>query len=463
MLTFARFLEVSDGRFLAAAEQVPAAFEPNTDSRTIERGQTFVCLRGPNFDGHDFAADAIAKGCAAVVVDDVRRAPRQTAIPFIRVTDTKAAYLAAAAAARKTFRGRVIAITGSNGKTTTKEMAAQLLAAHKRIIATPQNENNELGVAKLCFRMNDRVDVAIAEFGARHPGEIAELADIAEPHIGVLTNIAEAHLEFFRNQEELARTKFALFSRGAKPVCNAADRWTRMLTAEAKLDQDALWVRLCGDPTTTGLMLEAGALEKQRVPITFGASHAFAKWKLPGEHNLRDALLAAAAAILAGLSFEAAIAGLEHLRLPPGRFELHQAPSGATIVYDAYNASPTSVEHAVRAFAQLPARRHVAVLGSMAELGPDTVQQHEATGAAVARCGIDVLYCGGAFAAALERGAHRGGMAPSAVQVYDNNDDVTQKLRLNLAAGDIVLLKGSRIEHMEEILNGLLPPGTLAS
>ncbi|HVR94225.1 MAG TPA: Mur ligase family protein, partial [Casimicrobiaceae bacterium] len=305
--------------------------------------------------------------------------------------------------------------------------------------------------------------VAVIEFGARHPGEIADLVGLAAPDIGILTNIGEAHLEFFSDQAELARTKFALFSKGARPVCNAADAWSRMLAAQSQSESAALWVRLVGDPVMAGIMLEAGTPREARVAVTFGASHAFAPWTLPGEHNLRDALLAAGAAILAGLSLEESLERFGDLQLPPGRFESHATPGGATIVYDAYNASPTSMLYALRTFSELQGTRHIAVLGSMAELGSDAAQLHTSVGKAAARCGLDELHCGGVFGADLAAGAQSAGMPAHAVSVFASNDEITARLRHSLRSGDCVLLKGSRVQKMEEILRGLLAPGILAS
>lgn len=462
-LSFARFLEKSGGRILKDAASLPAQFRPSTDSRTLASGETFVCLRGPNFDGHDYIAQAISRGAAAILIDDDSKVSRPERVPVVRVGDVKEAYLIGATTARRAFAGQVIAITGSNGKTTTKEFAAQIIGAQRRVLATPQNENNELGVAKLCYQLNSEAEVAVVEFGARHPGEIAQLVDIAAPDIGVLTNIAEAHLEFFSDQAELARTKFAIFSKGARAVCNAADVWSRMLAAEAGVDGKALWVRLVGDPVMSGIMLEAGLPKDGQLAVTFGASHAFAGWRLVGEHHLRDALQAAGAAILAGVAFEDALAQLQGLRLPPGRFELHHAPSGATIVYDAYNASPSSMMHALRSFAELPATRRIAVLGSMAELGAQAERHHEAVGAAAVDAGIGILYVGGPFAAALAGGAKRAGMSAENVIAFASNDEIADRLRRTLAPGDCVLLKGSRVQKMEEILARVLGSGVLAS
>jgi len=229
-----------------------------------------------------------------------------------------------------------------------------------------------------------------------------------------------------------------------------------MLATEAGNARTAVWVRLCGDPAVEGLALEAGRPKSGHVPLTFGASHALAEWHLIGGHHLRDALLAAAAAILAGSTFEDAIAGLGRLSLPPGRFEMHTLPNHAVVIYDAYNASPTSVVQALAAFVEVPASRRIAVLGSMAELGPDAAALHEATGAAAARAGIDKLYCGGAFGEALASGAKRAGMEAGRVSLFGDNAAIADELARMLVEGDAVLLKGSRVQRMEEILAALL-------
>ncbi len=456
-LTLSRFLEASGGMLAGGELDGELPFVPSTDSRTLRPGETFVALRGPNFDGHQYVKAALEAGAVAVVVDRADALPVDGTVPAVIVDDTNAAYLRGAAAARRLASGTIlVGVTGSAGKTTTKAFAAQLIGRVRRVIATPMNENNELGVAKLCYALDDSVEIAIAEFGARHPDEIAQLVEMAAPDVGVLVNIGESHLEFFADREQLARTKFAIFGAGARPVCNAADEWTRKLAAEAGIVERALWVRLCGEPELAGLMLEAGVPRDGRVALSLGASHAFAPWHLIGEHHLRDALLAVGAALQCGVRFEDAIEGVGDLRLPPGRFELHSLPSGATAVYDAYNASPTSMRHAFSAFASLPAARRIAVLGSMAELGADAAAGHESTGAAAASAGLDALYCGGDHAQTIARGALDAGMAPTSVHTYVTNAEIAKTLRDQLREGDAVLLKGSRVQRMEEILDALL-------
>ncbi|HYK54213.1 MAG TPA: UDP-N-acetylmuramoyl-tripeptide--D-alanyl-D-alanine ligase, partial [Candidatus Eremiobacteraceae bacterium] len=439
---------------------IEATFSPSTDSRTLAKGETFVCLRGPNHDGHGYADVAVRRGAMAVVADEGAALAGNIDVPVLRVADTKRAYMAGAGEARAMAkRCTVIGITGSVGKTTVKSMCMQLLRAQRATIETPENENNELGVSKACYALDDSTRAAVIEMGARAPGEIAELVDVAKPDVGVLTNVGEAHLEFYKSREELARTKFALFSRGAKAVLNAADDWSRRLAAESGMEKSAVWVRLCGDPKTRGIALEAGVPKDGTVPLTFGSSHALAPWRLIGEHHLRDALLAAGAAILAGISFDKVAELIGSLALPSGRFEQHVLANRAIVIYDAYNASPTSVASALSAFAEVPATRRIAVLGSMAELGTDAPVQHEVTGATAARSGIDALYCGGMFAERLAAGARGAGMPSDRVALFADNAGVAALLRQQIGDGDAVLLKGSRVQRMEEILAALLADG----
>ncbi len=462
-LSFAGFAGAAGAAWRGPAIASSEPFLPSTDTRTIERGEAFIALRGPSFDGNAFAKAALARGCGALVLDNAAAVPEASPVPFMVVPDAKEAYLAGASAARRLSNARVVGITGSNGKTTTKAMTAQLIGSSFRTLATPQNENNELGVAKICYLLGDEVDVAIVEMGARHPGEIVQLVEIAVPDVGVLTNVGEAHLEYFDDREELARTKFAIFACGARSICNAGDEWTRMLAAESGIETDALWIRLAGDPAVSGRTLEAGVPKNGRVDVTFGALRATTEWHLAGEHHLRDALLAAGAALTCGMPFEEAVAGFGALHLPEGRFELHALPSGATCVYDAYNANPTSVAHALLAFSNLPARRRFAVLGSMAELGADVEAMHRSTGAAAARASLDALYCGGPYARALIDGAKTAGMPAKSILPYESNAQIAAELSRSLQPGDAVLLKGSRVQRMEEILQTLLAGEKTAS
>ncbi len=204
----------------------PATLHVSTDTRAIAPGDTFVALRGERYDGHDYAAEAVGRGAAMLVLD--RPEARVAGVAALIVEQTLRAYMALAAAARRLFAGRVIAITGSAGKTTTKSFLTQLLSVHYRVIAAPGNENNEIGVSKLLLgASNDEHDAIVVEMGARHYGDVAELVEIAKPEVGILTNVGEAHLEIVGSRERLEETKWALFSGGARAVLNAADDVSR--------------------------------------------------------------------------------------------------------------------------------------------------------------------------------------------------------------------------------------------
>ncbi|MGZ3531457.1 MAG: Mur ligase family protein, partial [Vulcanimicrobiaceae bacterium] len=213
-------------------ERFPEQLHVVTDTRTLKSGDTFLALRGEHFDGHTYVREALRRGAAALVIDEPLA--QVDDVPTLLVSDTKRAYMALAEAVRQAYRGCVIAITGSAGKTTTKHLLAQLLSAQlgqSHVLVSPANENNEIGVSKLLLRADNRYQAIVAEMGARHYGEIAELVTIAHPHIGVLTNIGEAHLEIFGSRERLAQTKWGLFAEGAQAVLNAND------TASVELSQ----------------------------------------------------------------------------------------------------------------------------------------------------------------------------------------------------------------------------------
>ena len=424
-----------------------------TDTRHIEPGDAFVALRGENFDGADFAGDAFAKGAALAIV------PREDVLagkPGVVVGDTVRAYMALGAAARAHSNAIVIAITGSTGKTTTKALLAQLLSfSGRKLAATPQNENNQIGVSKLLLALEGDEQIVVVEMGARHDGEIAELCAIAMPHLGILTNIGEAHLEVFETRERLADTKWGLFSTGAIAILNVADEESRRRFPT--LPRTPGWFG-AGQTVFETVLLPA-TLIPARDAIVFadaaGAETLAMSTSLPGDHNLSNLAAAATAARAVGMTPAAIVEAIPKLTLPPGRYERMSLPGGVHLVYDAYNASLSGTLATLRAFSEENAERRIAVLGGMAELGVESPQMHEAIGAALPDCGIDVVLIGGEHADSTIRGAVRAGMSPLAIVPYENNAHATQWLRVNIREGDSVLLKGSRMYKMEEILGGL--------
>lgn len=432
-------------------ERAPECINVVTDTRSLKPGDTFLALRGEHYDGHDFVKDAVAKGAAALVIDSAASAV--AGVPTLIVGDTKRAYMNLAAAARAQFTGRVIGITGSGGKTTTKHLLSGLLSAEfgsSAVAATPGNENNELGVSKLLLSATPQRQVLVVEMGARHMGEIAELVEVASPHVGILTNIGDAHLEIFGSRDRLAATKWGLFSQGAQAVLNAQDEISR--NRASSLASPPLWFGE-GEPSMPGVWVRDahtlvlnhnGPSQTLRIDVPF-----------PGAHNRSNLAAAIAAALVAGVNAEKLAAGVSSLSLPPGRYEGMTVHGGMRVIYDAYNANAAGTIATLDTFAAERAKRRIAVLSSMAELGPDAPAMHERIGAHAARSNVDALLVGGDFASSLAAGASRAGFPRERIISFTDNSEAARWLRENATAQDVVLLKGSRKYRMEEIVQAL--------
>ena len=449
--SFQELQNALDGRGVGTPPQKPMRVV--TDTRMLERGDAFLGLRGERFDGAEFAGDAYAKGAALVIVDRADALPNGGAA--LVVGDTLRAYMQLASAARARSRAIFIAITGSTGKTTTKSLLAQLLSlGGRRLAATPQNENNEIGVSKLMVSLEGDEEVVVVEMGARHVGEIAELSAIARPQIGILTNVGEAHLEIFGSRERIAETKWGLFAHGAAAILNVADEASR--SRAERLHASVSWFGAgpISEPTPLPATLIVDAKTLVLAEATGRQNHSI-RVTVPGQHNWANLAAAIAAARSIGMDLEAVIAAIPLLVLPPGRYERIALDGGVRLIYDAYNASLSGTLATLRAFAQESAPRRIAVLGGMAELGEESAQMHAQAGAAVRECGIDLLLAGGAHADATVRGALEAGMPQRATIVYRDNGFAAQWLRDNLRDGDAILLKGSRMYKMEEILSSL--------
>ncbi|GAC1410218.1 MAG: UDP-N-acetylmuramoyl-tripeptide--D-alanyl-D-alanine ligase [Candidatus Velthaea sp.] len=435
------------------AQQLPAQLQIVTDTRAIAGGDTFLALIGERFDGHDFVNAAFERGAAACIVSDAARVPADR--PAIIVEDTLATYLQLARLARRRIRGRVVAITGSAGKTTTKAFLLQLLqAAGIASTATPENENNEIGVSKFLIGLDEGdARVAIVEMGARKFGDIDVLVEAAEPDVSILTNVGEAHLEIFGSRERLAHTTWGVFRTHARAVLNLSDEVSR--SRAAALPVTPIWFgtgSLAPPPGEPGVVVR----DARCVMVHDGIARTEfdVDITVPGEHNRRNAAAALAGAIALGYPPAALVPHLAALHLPPGRYQRIPLAQGDTLVFDAYNASMSGTLATLHAFAEEPAQRRIAVLGSMAELGPEAPQMHRRVGRAAAGSS-DVILVGGEFAADMERGALDAGTAAHAVVRYADNADAIEWLRLHARAGDAILLKGSRKYKMEEIAAAL--------
>ena len=434
-------------------DRLPATIAVATDTRAIRPSETFLALRGERFDGHRFVADAVAGGASAAIVDDAAALPDGAA--GVVVGDTLAAYLALGGLARDRVRGPVIAITGSTGKTTTKAFTVHALeVAHRSVTATPENENNEIGVAKFLLSLDDGDErVAIVEFGARKYRDLDPLVRAARPDIGVLTNIGEAHLEIMGSRERLAETKWGLFAGGARAVLNLADETSR--ASAPSLKQPPVWFGIDAERPKEAARAVIVRLEDV-LAIADGEIRALPLHvDVPGDYNRRNLAAALAAAWAAGADPAEVAGAAPHFALPPGRYERIRIAGGPTVIYDAYNASMSGALATLAAFARerVPARR-IVVLGSMAELGSDAPSMHETVGRAAASA-ADIVLVGGNFADSLAAGARAKGLAPDALVTYQTNDDAIAWLRGNARPDDFVLLKGSRMYRMEQIVAGL--------
>ena len=429
-----------------------------TDTRTLEPGDTFLALRGPNFNGHDYTREAVARGAAMVVIDELQA--RVEGAPAMLVGSTNDAYMALAGAARSLFTGRVIAITGSAGKTTTKVLLKQLLATRygDRVLAAPANENNEVGVSRLLLNLsNERHDVAVVEMGARHAGDIAQLVAIARPEIGVLTNVGEAHLEIMGSRRELEDTKWAIFGLGARAVINAED--TVSTERAASLAEPPHWFAALDEAASFVASARATALlgRNRLIECAGGRTREYAvDVRLPGVHNRANLAAALAGALEVGAGLETMIAALPGLELPEGRFQSIRLAGLPRIIFDAYNANASGVVAALDAFAQEPGARRIAVLGSMAELGDEAAELHERVGEHAA-AKVDALLVGGDFAETIARGAERAGFSSKSIVRFATNAQAAAWLRANARPEDVVLLKGSRKYKLEEIVEELKP------
>ena len=446
-------LRAADARALGPAT-LPAELSFSTDTRSLVPGDAFVALRGERFDGHDFLEAARAAGAALAVVDDARAVP--PGFPAVVVRDTTRAYLAFAAEARLRSRARFVAITGSAGKTTTKAFLAQVLehAAPGRVVATPRNENNEIGVAKLLLGVPGDARFVVVELGARHAGEIAPLALAARPETALLTNVGEAHLEVFGSRAQLAATKWGIFASGARRVLNVADETSRAFAERDGLP--ATWFGVSADAETprgeTALVLDGRDELRLRVPghpeRTFRTGTGI---RFGGDHNLANAAAAAAAAFDLGLEPATIAAALGTLALPAGRYE-RSSVAGFDVIYDAYNANFSGMLAALSSFARENASRRIAVLGSMAELGDDAPAMHRTVGAAAAEAGLATLLVGGDYASELTRGALEAGMPADRIVAFADTPAAAAWLRQHARGGDLVLLKAARKYKFEELL-----------
>ena len=421
-----------------------------TDSRSVREGDLFVALRGEHFDGHAFVAQAAAAGAVAAVVDGAFTGETDADFALVRVADTLVALQTIATRYRASLPLRVVALTGSSGKTSTKDFLAAVLGEKFRVVKTEGNLNNHIGLPLTLLRASAADEVGVFELGMNHPGEIAPLAAMAAPEAGVITNIGVAHIEFMGSRAAIAQEKGMLAE--ALPatgflVLHAGDDFSASLARRSPAKTILAGI---GKGDLSATLLETG-LEGSRFLARAGQELAEVLLPVPGVHMVENALLALAAGWGFGIPLAVAAQGLAACHLTKGRLE-QKTLGGIRFLDDSYNANPDSMRAALRTLAALPVSgARIAVLGRMGELGAESERGHRAVGADAAEAGIDLLVAVGAEEARLIAEAARQGGLKEVHHVADT-EAAAALLAGRARPGDLILLKGSRSARMERVL-----------
>ncbi|MBA3003379.1 MAG: UDP-N-acetylmuramoyl-tripeptide--D-alanyl-D-alanine ligase [Desulfurivibrio sp.] len=459
--TLSQVLLATGGRFLSGKTE--AGFRRVcTDSRSIEPGDLFVALRGDNFDGHAYIAQAVEKGAAGLVVDTIPE--KMPPVPVVLVAETLCALGDLAAYRRSLMQDlQVVAITGSCGKTTVKEMIAAILDREYNVLKTKGNLNNLIGLPLSLLPVEYHHDFAVMEMGMNQLGEIARLTEIADPDIACITNIQDAHLAGLSDINGVARAKGELFV-GVKAwgrlVVNIDDKRVRGIA------------RRCSQKKTTfgrspkadirGVRLRSLGEHGMSFTLQIGGNEARVQIRSLGAHNVQNALAAAGMAHVAGVKFKDIVAGLESVVPFEKRLQVQKITGGIRLINDVYNANPSSVLAALETLRQMDrTHKKVVILGDMLELGTQSVAAHQEIGRKVAQLGFDALLVVGEFAEAMVAAAWKAGMSKKKGVFFTEKERVSLWLRESIAAGDLkpgdwVLVKGSRGMRMETITQNML-------
>lgn len=453
-------LRATGGR-LVQGESDKVFYGVSTDSRTLQQGNLFVCLRGETFDGHHFLAAAAAAGASGFVIQkDAGELVNgvQDKIPIMLVDDTLKALGEIARFWRKKVNVPVIAITGSSGKTTTKEMTTGILGLSKKVLKTEGNLNNRIGLPMTLLRLTGQHDVAVVEMGTNMPGEIGCLTHIAEPHIGLITNIGAAHLERLKSLANIREEKGALFEnmdRKGIAVINGDDRALALLGRQwqgkritfgwkRRTDVSAREIRKT-EPVGIAFQLRTGRADRH------------VRMQTSGEHNLYNALGAAAASLAFGADVDSICQGLESFRGVSGRFEIQMLKNGVHVIDDTYNANPLSVREALKALKELRGGgRSAVILGDMLELGSKAGAWHRKIGRMIAETGVQSLLLMGDYDRDTAAGALERGMTAAQIFSFEAPEQISEYLQSSLKPGDWVLVKGSRKMRMERIVRMIM-------
>ena len=446
----------------ATGEFDPAAVASgySIDSRSLQPGDLFFAVRGERLDGHDFVETALAKGAVAAVVgkDLAARFPQKNQI--LAVDDSLLALQTLAAAVRRLWGKPLITVTGSAGKTTTKEAIAHVLATKHRVLKSEGNLNNHFGMPLQLLKLEPEHQIAVLEMGMSHAGEITALARLAQPDCGVVTMVAPVHLEFFESIAAIARAKYELIESlhaGGIAILNADDEYVSQFGRD--FHGKVVTFGLHKPADVSARKIESRGPLGSAFEIVADGEHALAALPLLGEHSIYNALAAVAVGLQYGVPLRTAAESLATLSPADKRGEI-LSYAGATIINDCYNSNPKALDNMVRSLAQIPARRRIVVAGEMLELGPAADAMHRASGQNMARCGIDRLLGVRGLAKAMVEAAVEAGLN---AEFINTPQEAGEWLRREVNSGDVVLLKASRGVRLERALEVWLDKTTDAA
>lgn len=420
-----------------------------TDSRKISEKSLFVALKGEKFNGEDFVEEAFNKGAVAALVS--KNFSREVEGVLIKVDDTLSAYQKIAASWRDKFNIPIVAITGSTGKTTTKDLTAAVLSPLGKILKTSANFNNEIGVPMTLLELDENHKAAVIEIGMRGLGQISSLAKIVKPNIAIITNVNETHMELLGSIENIAKAKSELVEsihEGGAVILNADNKYT---AAMKKIVNPGVKIFTHGIENFADLKADNVIVASGSTDFDLNYKNKIYPFNLPiiGRHNISNALAAISAGIFIGLDFEKIRYGISTLVTTKMRFEVIRR-DGIVIVNDAYNASPTSMRAAIKTSAELYDSRKIAVLGDMFELGDISEKAHREVGEYLAENNFEILITVGELGKFIADGAKSAGLEK--IFVTNSHEDAAKTLRGILKYNDVILFKASHGMHLEKII-----------
>ncbi|MCG3147610.1 MAG: UDP-N-acetylmuramoyl-tripeptide--D-alanyl-D-alanine ligase [Verrucomicrobiae bacterium] len=457
-MRLAEFAELCGAELIQGNPDQPVR-QVSTDTRALERGDCFIALQGPHFDGHEFLDDAAQRGASAAVVSHhpTRAANSPSVLALLQVQNTLTALHKLATNYRRLMppTTRVIGITGSSGKTTTKEMIAAVLGQRFNVIKTEGNKNNHIGLPLNLLKLNPEYDFGVFELGTSHPGEIAQLTGFCKPEVGVITNIGLAHAEFLGGEAGVAKEKGALLeglpaNGEGLAVLNADDKWFAELRARTRAAVVSVGIENFADIRASEIKINGDV--KFRLNIAKKREDVYIRLRTLGRHQIYNALQAAAVGYMQGMDLDEIREGLETMEFPGMRMQ-EVTRAGIRFVNDCYNANVVSMTAALRMIRETPGKgRKIAVLGDMLELGEHSRPAHLEIGALAAQSQLALLVTVGPNARWIADGAVSRGMESHRVLPVSDAQQAADLLRWLLRDGDFVLLKGSRGMQLEKVL-----------